>query len=504
MVARCCSVAFEGIEGREIDVQCQVTPGVPAFQIVGLPDKAVAESRERVRAALTAAGIGMPNKRIVVNLAPAGMPKEGSHFDLPIALALLAEMDVVPRDEAARTLAMGELGLDGCISAVNGVLNAALAAAAADRAFVCPAAKGAEAALVDAAEIAAPESLIALVNHMTGKVPLPRPRAAPPEADRALEDFADVRGQEKARRAAELAAAGGHNLLVVGPPGCGKSMIARRLPGIMPPLTAREALELSMVRALVGEIADGRLARQRPFEDPHHAASTAAIVGGGRNAAPGRISLAHAGVLFLDETPEFGRQVLETLRQPLETGVAVVSRANAHVRYPSRVLLVAAMNPCRCGYLAQAGRACNRAPKCGVDYQSRISGPLLDRIDLQVETPPIPPAELQRLPPGEATGPIRARVVAARARQTERCRRLGLPETLNAHLEGETLERAAAAEPAATELLGRAAEKLDLSARGTSRVLRLARTIADLDGADGVARRHVAEAAGYRRAPLAR
>lgn len=502
MVARCCSVAFEGIEAREVDVQCHLSPGVPAFQIVGLPDKAVGESRERVRAALGAAGLGLPSKRITVNLAPAGMPKEGSHFDLPIAVALLAEMEVIPREEAARTLALGELGLDGAVAPVNGVLNAALAAAASGRALVCPAAKGAEAALVDAAEIAAPDSLVALINHMTGRHPLPRPHPAEAEPDLPVKDFADVKGQEKARRAAEIAAAGGHNLLLMGPPGVGKSMIARRIPGILPPLEPREALELSMVRALVGEIPEGRLARQRPFEDPHHSASPAAIIGGGRGAGPGRISLAHQGVLFLDETVEFSRQVLESLRQPLETGTAVVSRANAHVRYPCKVLLVAAMNPCRCGYLAEPGRACGRAPKCGEDYQARLSGPLLDRIDLQVETPTIQASELARLPQGEPTAAIRARVIAARRRQRARWARLGEPIGLNAEAEGDALERGAEMEPAARELLGRVADRLDLSPRGLTRVTRLALTLADLEGADGVMRRHVAEAASYRRAPL--
>ena len=502
MVSRCHSVAFEGIEPREVDVQCALSPGQPAFAIVGLPDKAVAESRERVRAALAAAGHALPPKRITVNLAPAGMPKEGAHFDLPIALALLAEIGAVPREETARILAMGELGLDGAIAPVAGVLPAALAAAASDRLLVCPEVCGPEAALVDAAEIAAPGSLTALINALSGRQALERPLPAAPEPERAFKDLADVRGQEKARRALEIAAAGGHNLLLIGPPGVGKSMLAQRLPGILPPLDAREALELSMIRSIAGEATPGLHARLRPFEDPHHSASMAAIIGGGRRAAPGRISLAHNGVLFLDEVAEFPGAVLESLRQPLETGLAVVSRASAHVRYPARVQLVAAMNPCRCGHLADPGRACSRAPRCGIDYQGRLSGPLLDRIDLQVETPAIPAAELARLPPGEPSAPVAARVAAARERQRARCGTLGLPARLNAELEGEALEAAAAMDAEARTLLGRAAEKLGLSARGMSRVLRLARTIADLAGDATVRRPHLAEAAGYRRAAL--
>lgn len=503
MASRCYSVAFEGIEARDVDVQCQLSPGVPGFAIVGLPDKAVAESRERVRAALNAAGLALPPKKVTINLAPADMPKEGAHFDLPIALALLAEMGVVPREETAASIALGELALDGAVCRVNGVLNAALAAAETDRQIVCPSANGPEAALVGAAEIAAAPSLVALINHMTGKQILARPDSAQAEAGEAIADLADVKGQEKARRALEIAAAGGHNLLMIGPPGVGKSMLAKRLPGLLPPLEPREALELSLVRSIAGVIDPGVLARARPFEKPHHSASTAAIVGGERTAKPGHVSLAHHGVLFLDEMAEFARPVLESLRQPLEDGVTVVSRANAHVRYPSRVQLVAAMNPCRCGHLTEPGRACSRAPKCGVDYQARISGPLLDRIDLQVETPAIPASELARLPVGETTAQVRARVSTARELQRERYAAMHVPATVNADAEGEALERSAGLDAAARDLLSLAADKLRLSHRGVVRVLRIARSIADLAGEDAVRRPHVAEAAGYRRAALA-
>jgi magnesium chelatase family protein len=316
--------------------------------------------------------------------------------------------------------------------------------------------------------------------------------------------MADVRGQERARRALEVAAAGGHNLLMIGPPGAGKSMLAARMPGLLPPLDPREALEVSMIHSVAGLIEEGRISRARPFRAPHHSASMAAMVGGGRKAAPGEVSLAHCGVLFLDELPEFARPVLESLRQPLEAGETMVARANAHVRYPSRVQLVAAMNPCRCGHLADPALACSRAPGCGLDYQARLSGPLLDRIDIQIETPAVSPAELSRSPRGEATAAIAARVAAARAIQSARYAALGVPVSLNAEADGDALEAVAAPDAAGRELLDRAAEKLRLTARGYNRALRLARTIADLAGAERVGRAHVGEAVGYRRAPLAR
>jgi len=504
VIARTYTVAFQGVEAREVDVQCQLSSGLPAFNLVGLPDKAVAESRERVRASLNAIGLALPPKRITINLAPADLPKEGAHFDLPIAMALMAAMEIIPASESARFTALGELSLDGKLAAVAGVLPAALAAAEADRGIVCPAACGAEAALVGAVEVLAPEDLIALMNHFAGRMTLGAPRAAI-AADRASPpDLADVKGQERARRALEVAAAGGHNLLMIGPPGAGKSMLAARLPGILPPLAPREALEVSMIHSVAGLIEGGRISRARPYRSPHHSASMAAMVGGGRRAAPGEVSLAHHGVLFLDELPEFARPVLESLRQPLETGETVVARANAHVRYPSRVQLIAAMNPCRCGHLADPALACSRAPGCGLDYQARLSGPLLDRIDIQIETPAVTPAELSRAPKGEASADVAIRVARARDVQTARYARLKAGIATNAAADGELLEAVAAPDAAGRDLLDRAAEKLRLTARGYHRVMRLARTIADLEGAATVGRAHVAEAAGYRRAPLNR
>ena len=491
------TVAFQGIDCLDIDVQVQVAAGLPAFTIVGLPDKAVGESRERVRAAFNAIGLTLPPKRITVNLAPADLLKEGSHFDLPIALGLLAAMGVVPPDEIQGYVALGELGLDGSIAAVAGVLPAAIAARSQDRGLICPAAQGGEAAWAGGIEVLAPASLLVLINHFKGTQVLspPVPEIAE-ESGRQL-DMRDIKGQESAKRAVEVAAAGAHNLLMIGPPGSGKSMLAARLPGLMPPLEPAEALEVSMIHSVAGQLAGGKLLRQRPFRDPHHSASTPALVGGGPRARPGEVSLAHNGVLFLDELPEFQRGTLEALRQPLESGRVVVARANAHVAYPARIQLVAAMNPCRCGHLGDAALACAKAPKCGQDYQSRISGPLFDRIDLHVEVPAVSPADLSLPPPAEGSAEIARRVAAARAIQSERYRTLE-PRT-NAEADGELLQKIAAPDAAGRQLLTEAAERMRLSARGWHRVLRVARTLADLDGQDAVRRIHVAEALSYRR-----
>jgi magnesium chelatase family protein len=488
------TIAFEGAEARRVDVEVQFTGGQPAFMVVGLADKAVAESRERVRAAFAAIGLSLPPGRVIVNLAPADRPKEGAHFDLPIAIAMMAAMDVIPPDMAADHLAMGELGLDGSINPTPGALPAAMAASRLDLGFICPEACGPEAAWAGGdLSILAPASLIQLVNHFKGRQMLARPVPGDLIDARPDLDLKDVKGQESAKRALEIAAAGGHNLLMTGPPGSGKSMMAARLPGLLPPLSAEELLDVSMIQSVAGLLERGRLTRSRPFRAPHHSASMAAMVGGGQRAKPGEASLAHHGVLFLDELPEFHPQVLDSLRQPLETGEIVVARANAHIAYPAHFQLIAAMNPCRCGWAGANGEACKRGPRCAADYQARVSGPLMDRIDLHVTVPPVTPADLALPSPVEGTAEAAVRVARAREAQTERGR-------LNARLTADLIDHVAEPDRGGQQLINQAAEMMGLTARGYHRVLRAARTIADLDGVDGVRRVHVAEALSLRRA----
>ncbi|TSD83246.1 YifB family Mg chelatase-like AAA ATPase [Mycobacterium sp. KBS0706] len=501
MVARIATVAFQGIETAPVDVQVQVSGGFSGITLVGLPDKAVAESRERVKAALHALGLALPPRRITINLAPADMLKEGSHYDLPIALGLLTALDVLPVQEIGQYMALGELALDGALTPVAGVLPAALGAAERGLGLICPAASGPEAAWAADAEgridvLAAP-TLLALVNHFKGTQVLAQPQPLLAAADGPGLDLRDVKGQETAKRALEIAAAGNHNLLMIGPPGSGKSMLAARLPGLLPPLSPAEALEVSMIHSVAGLLEGGRLMRRRPFRDPHHSASLPALVGGGLRVRPGEISLAHRGVLFLDELPEFARATLESLRQPMESGRAVIARANSHVTYPARVLLAAAMNPCRCGYLGDPALGCGRAPRCGQDYQSRLSGPLLDRIDLHVDVPAVSAADLSLPPPAEGTAEVAARVAAAREIQAARYAGDGI--ATNAEADGAVLERVAMPDSAGATLLTQAAERLRLSARSYHRVLRVARTLADLTGAESLGRAQIAEALSYRR-----
>jgi magnesium chelatase family protein len=499
MAAQVRTVAFHGIEVIEVETQVTIASGLPTFTVVGLPDKAVAESRERVRSALQSLGLALPPKRITVNLAPTDVLKEGCHFDLPIALALLVAMEALPADELAAHTALGELSLDGSVTSVAGVLLAGLAAASREGGIICPAACGGEAAWAGEIEIIAAPSLLAIVNHFKGTQLLspPEPRLAPSRS--AGLDLKDVKGQETAKRAIEIAAAGGHNLLMVGPPGSGKSMLAARLPGLLPPLEPAEALELGMIQSVAGGLRSAGLSRERPFREPHHSASLPALVGGGMRARPGEISLAHQGVLFLDELPEFNRAALEALRQPLETGRVTIARANGHVTYPARFQLVAAMNPCRCGHFAE--QACGRAPRCAEEYQGRLSGPLLDRIDLHIDVPAVSPADLTLPPPAEDSAAVARRVAAARKRQAARYADLPAERRIstNAEADGTLLEDAAAPDPDGRALLVRAADRLRLSARGYHRVMRVARTLADLEGAAIVGRRHVAEALSYRR-----
>ena len=495
MVALVSTVAYLGLDARAVEVQCQIAPGLPRFNVVGLPDKAVGESRERVHSALAAMGLALPPKRITINLSPADLPKEGSHYDLPIALALLAAMGVTDAEQLADWIAVGELALDGRIVPSPGVLLAALHASEREQGLICPVAQGAEARWASGVPVIAAPDLISLLNHLKGTQQLPEPRPGEVDEPERGPDLRQVKGQETAKRALEIAAAGGHNLLMIGPPGAGKSLLASCLPGILPPLASTEALEVSMVASVAGTLEGGRLSRTRPFRAPHHSASMAALTGGGLRVRPGEVSLAHLGVLFLDELPEFQRAVLDSLRQPLETGKVDVARANAHVSYPARVQLVAAMNPCRCGHLGDASLACSRAPRCAADYQGKVSGPLLDRIDLHVEVEAVSAADLALPPPAEGSAEVAARVARARECQAARGVRS------NAELEGDALEQHATPDEAGRKLLHQAAETMRLSARSYTRMLRVARTIADLAGAEEVGRIHVAEALSYRRQP---
>src|SRR6186713_1122699 len=502
MVQRVSTVAFEGIEARAVDVQVQVAPGLPAFNIVGLPDKAVSEAKERVRAALIASGLALPARRITVNLAPADLPKEGSHYDLPIALGLMAAIGAIPPDALGGFTVLGELGLDGSIAPVAGVLPAAIGANAREEGLICPAACGTEAAWASPdIQIIAAKSLIQIANHFKGTQVLSRPQPKVHEPEATHLDLRDIKGQESAKRALEIAAAGGHHLLMIGSPGAGKSMLAARLPSILPPLSPAELLEISMIASVAGEIEEGALTNRRPFRAPHHSASMPALVGGGLRAKPGEISLAHHGVLFLDEFPEFQPAVLDSLRQPLESGDVTIVRANYRVTYPARFMLVAAMNPCRCGKASDPGYACRRGAntRCAAEYQTRLSGPLLDRIDLNIEVPAVTAADLILPPPAEGSKEVAARVAQARAVQIERDAALGLAGiTTNSAAPANVLEDVACVDSAGLSLLRDAADSMRLSARGYHRVLRVARTLADLDAADSIGHLHLAEAFSYR------
>ena len=497
MHAAVTTVAFRGIDTIPVEVQVHIANGLPAMAIVGLADKAVAESRERVRAALGSIGLALPPKRIAVNLAPADVVKEGAHFDLPIALGLLVAMGSVPSDAVANMLVLGELSLHGGIEPVSGVLPAAMAAVAAGQNLICPAKCGPEAAWASELSIIAPPDLMSLLNHLRGGQFLPPPQPELLPAAHTAPDMSDLRGQETARRVLEIAAAGRHNLLMIGPPGAGKSMLAARLPGLLPPLSPREALDVTMLHSIAGQLPAGGLIQTRPYRDPHHSASMAALVGGGALARPGEISLSHRGVLFLDELAEFSKSVLDALRQPLETGNIVVARANHHVTYPAEFQLVAAMNPCRCGYLGDPARACARAPACGRSYCERISGPMLDRFDLIVELPEVDSRLLLQSAPAEASAAI-----AARVRDAASFAASLKPPSVDSKMHLDDQLAPGRLTDAARQLLETAIDKQALTASGFHRVLRVSRSIANLAQSDQIDRPHLAEALAYRAMPL--
>jgi magnesium chelatase family protein len=496
MVAKVKTCVFSGIEPIDVVVEVNIVGGFVAFNIVGLPDKAVNESRERVRNAILSLNLALPASRITVNLTPADIEKEGSFLDLPIALALLMEMDIVPRDALDEFIVFGELSLDGKINRVNGILPAAMRAIDIGLGIVCPFENGPEALWVgENLQILAPNNLLALINHLKGIQILNRPKFKKGITKPEYPDLNEVIGQEQAKRVLEIAASGGHNLLFVGPPGTGKSMLAKRLPGILPDLSLEEILEVNMINSIAGLLKNGELITHRSYCDPHHSLSMPAMVGGGTKPKPGQVSLAHCGVLFLDELPEFQRIVLDSLRQPMENGIVTIARAHSSVSFPASFQFVGAMNPCRCGHLMDNEKKCNRAPICAREYQAKISGPLLDRIDLLVDVPKIDIFDKNKKA-GETSEEIKKRVVKARELQLKR---YGNPKIINANLTTALFNEHIKIDSECETIMQKAMTTYNMSLRSYSKILKVARTIADLEAKENIEKHHLLEALRYKR-----